>query len=242
MKTGLSKPTAARLLAAGLLVPLLGTAIACSSSDADPQGSPEASATSTLSAPAPASASASGTSAAASPSGTPDGDGQAAADQSPQPAPEPTFSDVEKVFLEGKVPEGVDPNSVLQVGQERCDVLLSAKAADAEAVVSELITDPSAEVSEAIRSLCTDLLPELEAAALGFPDGIFAVGEQAPQGKEPSIAAGTYRAFAAVEGCSLSVFSTSGSLIGSYDGSVPVTVGAEAARVESSQCYSWFRS
>ena len=33
MKTGLIKPLAARLLAAGLLVPLLGTATACSSSD-----------------------------------------------------------------------------------------------------------------------------------------------------------------------------------------------------------------
>lgn len=238
MKTGLTKPVAARLLAAGLLVPLLGTATACSSSDPG-RGTPKATASSTPS----ASTSPSGGSAASeAPSGTPDGEEQTAAEQSPQPAPEPTFNEAEEIFLEGKVPEGVDPNSVLQVGQERCDVLVSAKASDPEAVVSELITNPSTEMTDAIKALCTDLLPELEASALGFPDGVFSVGEPAPHADEPSIAPGTYRAYAGIDGCSISIYTGSGTLIETYDGSAPVTVGADAARVDSSQCHSWFRS
>ncbi|MCQ1987785.1 hypothetical protein [Arthrobacter sp. zg-Y844] len=230
---------AARLLAAGLLVPLLGTATACSSSDPG-QGNPKATASSIPS--APPSPSGGGSTAAESPSGAPDAEEQPTGDQSPQPAPEPTFNDAEKVFLEGKVPEGVDPNAVLQVGQERCDVLLSAKASDPEAVVSELITNPSTEMADAINALCADLLPELEASALGFPDGVFIVGEPAPHAEEPSIAPGTYRAYTGIDGCSISIYTGSGALIGNYDGSAPVTIGADAARVDSSQCHSWFRS
>ncbi|MCC3302935.1 hypothetical protein [Arthrobacter sp. zg-Y895] len=243
MKTGLGKPVAARLLAAGLLVPLLGTATACSSSDPG-QGTPKATASSIPSAPSSPSGggSAAGESPSGAPSAAPGGEEQPTGEQSPQPAPEPTFNDAEKVFLEGKVPEGVDPNAVLQVGQERCDVLLSAKASDPEAVVSELITNPSAEMTDAINALCADLLPELEASALGFPDGVFNVGEPAPHAEEPSIAPGTYRAYTGIDECSISIYTGSGALIGNYDGSAPVTIGTDAARVDSSQCHSWFRS
>lgn len=136
----------------------------------------------------------------------------------------------------------MDPNAVLQVGQERCEVLVNAKASDPEAVLSELITNPSQESADAIRNLCTDLLPELEGAALGFPDGVFNVGVHEPHADEPSIAPGTYRAYPGSEGCSISVYAGSGTLIGEYDASAPIVIGPDAARVDSSQCYSWFRS
>jgi hypothetical protein len=238
MKPGLRKFAAARLLAAGLLVPLLGTATACTASDPEP--TPTAAASSSPSTPAAKPKAGAGNSPASDqpPAAAEEQDG---AGQSPQPAPVPTFNETEQSFLEGKVPEGIDPNAVLQVGQERCDLLLTAKAADPEAVISELISSPSAENSEAIEALCTDLLPELEAAALGFPDGDFAVGEAAPQAENPSIAPGTYRPYLVTEGCTISVYAASGTVLGTYDGSAPVTIGTDAARVESSQCYSWFR-
>ncbi|KAD3515244.1 hypothetical protein GD627_13265 [Arthrobacter yangruifuii] len=257
MRIGLNKSMAARLLAAGLVVPLLGTATACRSADPESRGTPKASAGSTPSASAPsttvpstsapstsanASPSVGGTATGESPSAAPDGEEPVPEEQSPQPAPEPTFNAAEDVFLEGKVPAGVDPNAVLQVGQERCDVLLNAKTSDPGAVVSELIMNPSAEATDAIRSLCTDLLPELEAAALGFPDGVFTVGAHAPHAEQPSIAPGSYRAYAGVDGCSISIYAGSGALLGEYDASAPVTVGPDAARVDSSGCYSWFRS
>lgn len=240
MKRGLKESAAARLLAAGLLVPLLGTATACTASDPEPQGTPKASATSSSSA-SPAKPKASASSSPASDQAPAASEEQDGAGQSPQPAPVPTFNETEQSFLEGKVPEGMDPNAVLQVGQERCELLLTAKSADPEAVISELITNPSAETTEAITVLCTDLLPELEAAALGFPDGEFAVAEAAPQAEKPSIAPGTYRPHMVTEGCTISIFTASGATIGEYDGTVPVTIGADAARVESSQCYSWLR-
>lgn len=252
MILGLRKSTVTRLLAAGLLVPLLGTAAACSTSASKQQGSPETTATSFAS----ATPSASGTSTASSttsagaeqsPSGGEGADAAATQDpppaaQSAQPAPEPTFNATEESYLEGKVAEGIDPNAVLQAGQERCDLLLSTKALDSEAVISELIMNPLAETTEAINTLCTDLQPELRAAELGFPDGSFTVGEAAPHADTPSIAPGTYRSYPGAGDCSISVYAGSGALIGSYDGNSPVLIGADAARVESSQCYSWFRS
>lgn len=256
MIPGLSKHTVTRILAAGLLVPLLGTAAACSASDSKPQGTPEAAATSssTSSPTASASPSASGGASPTADAGSgqsPAGDAgaeespaaqdAAAAAQSPQPAPAPTFNATEESYLEGKVPEGIDPNSVLQAGQERCDLLLSTRALDPEAVISELVMNPLAETTEAINTLCTDLLPELRAAELGFPDGVFTVGEPAPHAENPSVAPGTYRSYPGADECSISVYAGSGALIGSYDGSASITIGSDAAQIDSSQCYSWFR-
>lgn len=243
MKTGLSSSTAPRLLAAGLLVSVLGTATGCRSADPVSEETPAVSSSSTPSASVPFTPGPTGSrSADASPTAAPDSGQPSEAGQSPQPAPEPTFNAAEEVFLEGKVPEGMDPNAVLQVGQERCDVLVNAKASDPEAVLSELITNPSQESADAIRNLCTDLLPDLEGAALGFPDGVFGVGVHDPRAEEPSIGPGTYRAYPGTEGCSISVYAGSGALIGEYDASAPVVIATDAGRVDSSQCYSWFRS
>lgn len=244
MKTGL-KRTALLVL----LMPLLGAATSCSSSpraDSGPESDP-ASPTSAATSKSPRSGPAKEPPPAppsADASGQPIGESQApeAVVQSPQPAPEPTFAAPEKKFLENKVPEGTDPNAVLQVGRERCDQLVSAKAVDQESVLSELIMNPGADTADAIASLCPELQPDLDAAGLGFPDGVFSVGNPDPHADSPSIAVGTYRAYGAPEGCTVTVYSASGNLIGSYDGAGPVSIGADAARVESTQCYSWFRS
>ena len=249
MKTGL-KPSILGLL----LLPALGMATGCSSSDSSSEARPPASLASSASsassdAPEPSSSATSGSSSKAAPTSTAETsaaeDDQTAADaaaQVPQPAPEPTFEAQQKQYLQDKVPEGTDPNAVLQVGQERCDQLLSARAADEESVLSEFITSPSQDTSDAVAALCPELLPVLEAAVMGFPDGVFSVGEPSPHGEQPSIAPGEYRAYGQPEGCSIMVYAGSGELLGSHDGSAPVTIGADAARVESDQCYSWFRS
>lgn len=248
MKIGL-KPPALGLL---LLLPMLSAATACSSSDPSPEAAPPSaskSSSASSAAPAPSSSAGRGSSQPAAPTGaaeTSAAEGaQPAPDavvQSPQPAPEPTFEVQQEQYLQDKVPAGTDPNAVLQVGQERCDQLLSARAVDEESVLSELVMSPSQDTSDAVAALCPELLPVLEAAALGFPDGIFSVGAAAPHGEEPSIAPGIYRAYGMPEGCFIQVYAGSGELLGSYDGSAPVAVGADAARVESDQCYTWFRS
>ncbi|WP_146070531.1 hypothetical protein [Arthrobacter sp. 08Y14] len=245
MKTGL-KPSILGLL----LLPALGMATGCSSSDPSPEAAPPSASSASSASPGGPSSSAtpssSGTAGASSAPETsaPESTQTApeAVVQSPQPAPVPTFEAQQEQYLQDKVPEGIDPNAVLQVGQERCDQLLSARAVDEESVLSELIMSPSQDTADAVAALCPELQPVLDAAALGFPDGVFSVGGAAPHGEQPSIAPGTYRAYGQPEGCLIMVYAGSGELLGSFDGSAPVTVGADAARVESDQCYSWFRS
>lgn len=256
------KPGLTRCALGLLLLPLLGAATGCSSQDSSPDAAAPATvppsavkpgATPSSSAETAPGSPAAGKSAAASQepgAGTDAGTGPAASSgpdpgavvQSPQPAPEPTFNAPQEQFLADKVPEGTDPNAVLQVGQERCDQLISAKAMDPESVISELIMNPASDTADAIGSLCPEMQPELDAAARGFPDGTFTVGQAAPHSEKPSIAPGTYRAYGAPEGCTISVYAGNGSLIGVYDGSSPVEITAGSARVESDQCFSWFRS
>ncbi|MCQ2001743.1 hypothetical protein [Arthrobacter zhaoxinii] len=245
MKTGLKPP-----LLGMLLLPMLSMATGCSSPDSSPEAAPpSASPSSSASSGEPSSSAAPGSSRTAVPTSAPEtsaaeGTGTApdAVVQSPQPAPEPTFEAEQEQYLQDKVPEGGDPNAVLQVGQERCDQLLSARAIDEESVLSELIMSPARDTADAVAALCPELLPVLEAAKLGFPDGVFSVGAAAPHGEQPSIAPGIYRAYGQPEGCLITVYTGSGELLGSHDGSAPVTIGADAARVESDQCYTWFRS
>lgn len=246
MKSGLKRATLGLLL-----LPLLGAATSCSSPDdpssADPGTGSQSSSPSGPSSSSSPPASGSTGSASASSTAAPDGEESTSADpgavvQSPQPAPEPTFDAPQEKFLAGKVPEGTDPNAVLQVGQERCDQLTSAKAVDADSVISELIMNPAPDTADAIAALCPELLPELEASGRGFPDGVFSVGPAAPHGDEPSVEPGTYRSYGAPAGCTLSVYAGGGELMGSHDGSAPVVIDAAAARVESDQCYSWFRA
>ncbi|MBD7996082.1 hypothetical protein H9639_12310 [Arthrobacter sp. Sa2CUA1] len=250
MKPGLNPPPHSKWVSGLLLLPLLGLGLTAGCSATEPAN--DAAPAPSSSASASSSSSSSSSSAKATPSApassSPAGAEEATEEeaeavvQSPQPAPEPVFDEAQKQFLQDKVPEGNDPNAILQVGEERCDQLTSANAVDTDAVLSELIMNPTQDTSDAIVSLCPGLRPVLEAATLGFPDGVFTVGEAAPWAEEPSIAPGTYRAYGMSEECSISVYSGSGDLIGSFDGTQPLSVGADAARVESTQCYSWSRA
>ena len=237
-----------------LLLPLLGAAVACSSPDPSPEAAPNPAPSASPRSPSPSSpakpapSSSTSSSASAAPTSVPavPAPESSAAQpegvvQVPQPAPVPTFDAPETDFLADKVPEGTDPNAVLQVGQEHCDRLLSAKELDADSVISELIMNRTQGVTDAVTSLCPELLPELEAADRGFPDGVFAVGAAAPSGDAPSVAPGTYRVYGMPPGCTISVYSGA-ELVGTFEDLAPVTIGADATRVESDQCYSWLRS
>jgi hypothetical protein len=159
--------------------------------------------------------------------------------QQPQPAPEPTFAPPEQQFLAPRVPEGTDPNAVLQVGQEQCDQLVAVKATDQKAVVSQLIETKDADVADAITNLCPELKPELDAAGRGFTDGEFTIGEAAPKDGQGSIASGSYEAWNPSAMCQLTAFDAAGGTLAESNGTSAVTIPAGTARVVSDGCYTW---
>lgn len=158
----------------------------------------------------------------------------------PQAAPVPTFAPVEQQYLATRVPEGTDPNAVLQVGQERCAELEAVKAVDQKAVVSQLIEQRDADVVDAITGLCPGLQPELDAAGRGFTDGDFTVGDAAPskEGKG-SISSGSYEAWSPSPTCQLTAFDAGGGTLAESNGTSTVTIPAGTARVVSDGCYTW---
>jgi hypothetical protein len=187
---------------------------------ADPTGS---------SAPAP-SAAAGATAAPADPS---------APSSDPQQAPAPTFAPSEQQYLASRVPKGIDPNAVLQVGQERCAQLETVKATDQKAVVSHLIEKRGVDVVDAIAALCPGLQPELDAAGRGFTDGDFTIGAAAPKAASGSISAGKYEAWNPSPSCTLAAYDAGGGTIAESNGSSAVTIPAGAVRVVSDGCYTW---
>ena len=151
MYNGLSKSLGMVLLAAAVLA-----AAGCTSpgnpnatSTSANSSSPSASASEAPAAPPGASPSAPAAGAkTAAPANTPTSSGEA---QAPQAAPKPTFAPPEQRYLVSRVPQGTDPNAVLQVGQESCAQLENVKATDQKAVVSHLIEKVDAEVVAAIK-------------------------------------------------------------------------------------------
>lgn len=157
----------------------------------------------------------------------------------PQAAPVPTFAPVEQEYLASRVPEGTDPNAVLQVGQERCAELEAVKAVDPKAVVSQLVEQRGADVVDAVTGLCPGLQPELEAAARGFTDGEYSIGEPAPKDGGGSITAGSYEAWNPSPTCQLTAFDAAGGTLAESNGTSIVVIPAGAARVVSDGCYTW---
>lgn len=243
MNNGLSKSLGIVLLAA-----VVFAAAGCT-----PPGSPNSATTPRGSSSAPAATSASpgsgplGPSPEASAAGadgtpvtveTPAPSGQPPA-EAPHAAPEPTFAPAEQQYLATRVPQGTDPNAVLQVGQERCTRLETVKAADQKAVISQLIEGREADVVDAITGLCPALQPELDAAARGFTDGDFTIGAAAPKEGSGSIAAGRYEAWSPSPTCQLLAYDAAGATIAESKGTSAVTIPAGAARVVSDGCYTW---
>jgi len=245
MNNGLSKPLGMVLLAAAVFAAAGCTAPA--SSNATPASS-AASSSSESPTPGPLGPSAEPTTGAAGTAGptdtaspptdtaSPPAETQAPA---PQAAPQPTFAPVEQQYLASRVPEGTDPNAVLQVGQERCAELDAVKAVDQKAVVSQLIETRDADVVDAITGLCPGLKPELDAAGRGFTDGEYTIGEAAPKEGKGSIAAGSYQAFNPSPTCQLTAFDAAGGTLAESNGTSAVTIPAGTARVVSDGCYTW---
>ena len=240
MYNGLSKSlgmvllAAAVFAAAGCTSPGKPNATSTSANQSSPAASASASPTDLLG-PSP-SASATGAPEAAAPTDTPTPAGEA---QAPQAAPEPTFAPPEQQYLASRVPEGTDPNSVLQVGQERCAQLEAVKAADQKAVVSQLVENRGADDADAIAALCPALQPEFDAAGRGFTDGEFSIGTAAAKDGSGSISAGTYEAWNPSATCTLVAYDASGGTLAESNGTSAVTIPAGAARVVSDGCYTW---
>lgn len=156
-----------------------------------------------------------------------------------QAAPKPTFAPPEQKYLASRVPQGTDPNAVLQVGQERCAQLETVKATDKLAVVSQLIEKLDTDVADAIADLCPGLQPELEAAGRGFTDGDFTIGAAAPKEGGGSISAGKYEAWNPSANCTLVVYDAAGGTVAESNGASAVTIPAKGARVVSDGCYTW---
>jgi len=159
--------------------------------------------------------------------------------QQPQAAPKPTFAPSEQKYLAARVPEGTDPNAVLQVGQDMCAQYEAVKAVDPKAVVSQLIEKSDAESAAAIANLCPGLQPELEAASHGFTDGDFTLGADAPKADNGPIAAGKYEAWNPSPSCTLAAYDAARHVIAESDGSSAVSIPAGAVRVVSTGCYTW---
>jgi hypothetical protein len=159
--------------------------------------------------------------------------------QQPQPAPEPTFAPSEQKYLASRVPEGNDPNAVLQEGQEICAQFEAAKAVDPMAVVSQMIENKDAEKAAAVADLCPGLQPELDAAARGFTDGEFTIGAAAASKGTGSIAPGNYEAWNPSPTCMLVAYDAAGGRIAESTGTSTFTIPTGAARVVSDGCYTW---
>lgn len=154
-------------------------------------------------------------------------------------APVPTFAPSEQSYLASRVPEGTDPNAVLQAAQERCAQLETVKLKDQKAVVSHLIeTQDSGEV-DAIAELCPGLQPELVAARNGFTDGDFTIGAPAPKAGSGSISAGKYMAWNPSPTCTLAAYNAAGDTVAKSNGTSAVTIPVGAIRVVSDGCFTW---
>lgn len=244
MKNGLSKPLGMVLLAAAVFA-----AAGCTgpgSTNATPASSAavSSSASPTSGPLGPSAEPTDGAAGTAQPTDTPTAPAEAPApaetqEPGPQAAPVPTFAAVEQQYLSSRVPEGTDPNAVLQVGQERCAELEAVKAVDQKAVVSQLIEKRDADVVDVITGLCPGLKPELDAAGRGFTDGEYTIGEPASKEGAGSISAGTYEAWNPSETCQLTAFDAAGGTLAESNGTSAVTIPSGAARVVSDGCYTW---
>jgi hypothetical protein len=96
------------------------------------------------------------------PSATPGGEHAATLPKSQLTPATGTFTDRQKEYLVGKVPQGMDPSAVLQTGQESCERI--ADTADASRTVAEqaIASGEITDAKDAITYLCPqykNLLP-----------------------------------------------------------------------------------
>lgn len=101
-----------------------------------------------------------------------------------------SFTEKEKEYLSGRVPEDTDPAAVLQLGEEACQRVSRTARHDRDAAVSALVAGDVPGADDAVTHLCPQQKPLLRAAEAGLPDGT-----------TDKPAAGTYHAPGAEASC-----------------------------------------
>ncbi|KOU58619.1 hypothetical protein ACFWHQ_00400 [Streptomyces sp. NPDC060334] len=148
------------------------------------------------------------------------------------------FTDKEKKFLSGRVPEKMDPAAVLQTGQESCQRVERTAKRDKDAATGAVITGEIPGAKDAITLLCPEQKPILAAAEKGFPEG-----------PRKSPAAGNYRALTQSTTCTWEAKGKDGAVLASGPAAplkagdkVTATIPAGAAEFNSAGCYAWIRA
>ncbi|MEU8570665.1 hypothetical protein AB0C51_20350 [Streptomyces pathocidini] len=78
-----------------------------------------------------------------------------------------SFTKPEKEYLVGRVPKGTDPVAVLETGQETCERIARTVRHDRAAVIGALRAGEIPGAEDAVRHLCPEHEPLLEAAGKG---------------------------------------------------------------------------
>lgn len=146
-----------------------------------------------------------------------------------------SFTEQEKKYLSGRVPEKTDPAAVLQTGREACQRVERTAKRDKDAATGAVITGEVRGAKDAITHLCPEQKPILAAAEKGFPEG----PRQSP-------AAGSYRALTQATNCTWEAKGKDGSLLASGPETPPkagdkvtATIPAGTAEFNSTGCYAW---
>ncbi|MFD5408492.1 hypothetical protein ACFV4Q_08425 [Streptomyces nojiriensis] len=146
-----------------------------------------------------------------------------------------SFTAEEKKYLSGRVPDKVDPASVLQGGQDACQRVQRTAKHDKDAATGAVITGEIPGAKDAITLLCPDQKPILAAAEKGFPEG-----------PRTSPAAGNYRALTQATNCTWEAKGKDGAALASGPETPPkagdkitATIPAGTAEFNSSGCYAW---
>ncbi|MER5727005.1 hypothetical protein ABT084_01400 [Streptomyces sp. NPDC002138] len=148
-----------------------------------------------------------------------------------------SFTDKEKKYLSGRVPEKMDPAAVLQTGQEACQRVARTAKHDKDAAIGSLIAGEIPAAKDAIPALCPEQQPVLAAAQTGFPDGT-----------KTSPAKGTYRALTQSTSCVWQAKGADGGVLASSPMTQPAgakitaEIPAGTAEFVSTGCYAWLPS
>ncbi|MFI5826833.1 hypothetical protein ACIA6C_06175 [Streptomyces sp. NPDC051578] len=146
-----------------------------------------------------------------------------------------SFTETEKKYLSGRVPEKMDPAAVLQTGQESCQRVERTAKHDKDAATGAIVAGEIPGAKDAIPFLCPEQKPILAAAEKGFGDG-----------RHQSPAPGTYRALTQSTTCSWEAKGSDGSVLASGPAAPPkagdkitATIPAGTAEFDSTACYAW---
>ncbi|MEU9998195.1 hypothetical protein [Streptomyces sp. NPDC050848] len=146
-----------------------------------------------------------------------------------------SFTEKEKKYLSGRVPQNTDPAAVLQTGQESCQRLERTAKRDRDAAVGAIIAGDVPDAEAVITHLCTAQKPLLATAKTGFGEGTVS-----------SPKAGGYRALTTNPACTWQALDADGKVLASgpatgsgSEGKVRADIPAGTREFTSSACYAW---